>query len=127
VFDFGKNRKNIETFFALVEHGIRGGVDQRPVSATKQAAAEQVRQAVPINRWAGNLSGGCLIALIILIPLTYFICAVIGLLTGYLYLPSRGAGGATIHGAWARIISVIILMVFAWIIVWLLRERKKRR
>src|SRR2546421_6122208 len=34
VFDFGKNRKNVETFFALIEHGIRQGVDQRPVSAT---------------------------------------------------------------------------------------------
>jgi hypothetical protein len=127
VFDFGKNRKNLETFFALVEHGIRQGVDQRPVSATKQESVEQGKQAAPINRWAGNLFGGCLIALIILIPLTYFICAVIGLSTGYLYLPSRGAGGATIHGAWARIVSVIILMVFAWIVLWVLRERKKRR
>jgi hypothetical protein len=127
VFDFGKNRKNIETFFALVEHCIRQGVDPSHASATKQELVGQVRRATPINRWAGNLFGGCLIVIIILIPLTYFICAVIGLLTGYLYLPSRGAGGATIHGAWARIISVIILAVFTWIVLWVLRERKKRR
>jgi hypothetical protein len=127
LFDFGKNRKNIETFFALVEHGIREGVDPSRIATTKQAVAEQERPAAPVNMWAGNLFGGCLIAATILIPFVYFICAVIGLLTGYLYLPSRGAGGATIHGAWARIVSVIILAVFAWIVVWALRQRKKQR
>jgi hypothetical protein len=127
LFDFGKNRKNIETFFALVEHGIRQGVNPSRIPASKQEAAAQGRQATPVNRWAANLFGGCLIVMIILIPFTYFICAVIGLLTGYLYLPSRGSGGATIHGARARIVSVIILAVFAWIVVWVLRQRKKRR
>jgi hypothetical protein len=126
VFDFGKNRKNIETFFTLVEHVIRQGVDQRPVSATKQESAEQGKQAAPKNKRAAALFGGCLIATFLLGTLTYFISAVIGLLTGHLYLPGRGHGG-TIHGAWARIISVIILAVFAWIVVWVLRNRRKRR
>jgi hypothetical protein len=126
VFDFGKNRRNVETFFALVEHGIRRGDYQRPVSAAKQEPAGQGKQAAPQHRWAGFLFGGCLIATLILAALTYFISAVIGLLTGHLYLPGRGHGG-TIHGAWARIISVIILAVFAWILVWVLRDRRKRR
>jgi hypothetical protein len=126
VFDFGRNRQNVETFFARVEQGIRQGVDQRPISATKQESAGQGKQAVPRNPWAGALLGGCLIGTLILFILTYFISAVIGVLTGHLYLPGRGHSG-TIHGAWARIISVIILMVFAWIVVWMLRNRRKSR
>jgi hypothetical protein len=126
VFDFGKNRQNVETFFALVEHGIRQGVDQRPISATKQESVDQGKQAAPANRWAGALLGGCLIGTLILGTLIYFISAVIGLLTGHLYLPGRGHN-ETIHGAWARIISVIILAVFAWIIVWTSRNRRKSR
>ena len=126
VFDFGKNRKNVETFFTLVEHAVRQGVDQRPVSATKQESVEQGKQTAPKHTWAGALFGGCLIATLILGTLTYFISAVIGLLTGYLYLPGRGHGG-TIQGAWARIISVIILTIFAWILVWAVRNRRKRR
>jgi hypothetical protein len=125
VFDFGKNRKNIETFFALVEHGIWQGVSQRPVLATKQGPAEQGIFPAPKNNRAATLFGGCLIATLILGALTYFIPAVVGLLTGHLYLLGRG-GSTTIHGAWARIISVIILAVFACIVVWMLRERKKR-
>lgn len=124
VFDFGKNKQNVETFFAHVEHGIRQGVDQRPVSATQQEAVEQLKQATPKHRGAAALFGGCLIATLILGTLIYFISAVIGVLTGHLYLPGRGHSG-TIHGAWARIISVIILMFFAWIVVWALRNRRK--
>jgi len=126
VFDFGKNRRNVETFFALVEHGIRQGVYERPVSATKQESVGQGEQAAPKHAWSGALFGGCLIATLILVTLTYFISAVVGLLTGHLYLPGRGHSG-TIHGAWARIISVIILAVFAWILVRVLRGRRKRR
>ena len=126
VFDFGKNRQNIETFFALVEHGVRQGVDQRPLSATKQESVRQGKQAAPKHQWAGALFGGCLIGTFILFTLTYFISAVIGLLTGYLYLPGRGHS-ETIHGAWARIISVIILAFFAWIVIWVLRNSRKRR
>src|SRR5438045_405480 len=122
VFDFGKNRQNVETFFALVEHGIKQDVYQRPISATQPAALEQGPQAAPKHPWAGALFGGCLIATIVLATLIYFISAVIGLLTGHLYLPGRGHS-ETIHGVWARIISVIILMFFAWIVVWVRRNR----
>ena len=125
VFDFGKNRRNVETFFGLVEHAIRQGVYQRPASAAEPSAG-QGEQAAPQRRWAGSLFGGCLIATLVLVILTYFISAVIGILTGHLYLPSRGHGG-TIHGAWARIISGIILAVFAWIVVWVSRNRRKAR
>ncbi|HEY0544389.1 MAG TPA: hypothetical protein VGC91_03250 [Pyrinomonadaceae bacterium] len=125
-FDLGKNRRNVETFFALVEHGIRQGVDQKPVSAIKQEAVEHGKQAAPKKSWAAAFFGGCLITTLILSTLIYFISAVIGLLTGHLYLPGRGHSG-TIHGAWGRIISVIILMFFAWILIWVLRNRRKSR
>ena len=124
--DFGKNRSNVETFFAFIEHSIRQGVYQQPLSTVQQEAVAQSIQAAPKNKWAGLLFGGCLIATLILATLIYFISAVIGLLTGYLYLPGRGHSGI-VHGAWARIISVIILAIFAWILVWILRDRRKRR
>src|SRR2546423_4152805 len=77
VFDFGKNRRNIETFFALVEHGITQGVHQRPVSATQPTTLAQGQQATSLNRWAGALFGGCLMATLIFATLLYFISAVI--------------------------------------------------
>ena len=58
----------------------------------------------------------------------YFVAAVVGLVTGHLYLlPARGAPGETLHGVWARIVSGIILSVFAVILVSVLRKRRKRR
>jgi hypothetical protein len=50
VFDFGKNRENVRTFFAQVEQGIRQGVDQSPVSAAKQESVGQGTQAAPRRR-----------------------------------------------------------------------------
>jgi hypothetical protein len=47
----------------------------------------------------------------------FFIFPLIGLFTGYLYLPGRGSGGLTIHGSWARVVSAMILMIgmyFLW-------------
>jgi len=124
--DFGKNRRNIETFFAFVDHGIGQGVYLRPISTINQESAVRAVQAVPQRRWAGTLFGGCLITMLILTTLIYFISAVVGLLTGHLFLPGRGHS-VTIHGVWARIISVIILGFFAWILVWVLRNRRKDR
>ena len=125
VFDFGKNRQNVEKFFSLVEHGIGSGVEQVPVSAAAQGLAWQ-QTAVKRQRGVAFF-GGCLALIFIFIALMYFICAVVGLLTGNLFLPGRGSGSATIHGPWARIISVIILALFAWSGLWWLRDRKRSR
>jgi hypothetical protein len=40
VFDFGKNRQNVQRFFARVERAVRQGVHERPVSANNQETAE---------------------------------------------------------------------------------------
>src|SRR5256714_14877661 len=61
VFDFGKNRRNVETFFALVEHGIRRGDYQRPVSAAKQEPAGPEKKTAPPNKKGGGFLGRGLI------------------------------------------------------------------
>src|ERR1051325_3699776 len=122
VFDFGRNRQNVERFFSLVERGVGQGVYLRPVTATAPGQAEQSGQAAPKSRRAGAVLGGCLIAAIVILALAYFIPAAVGALTGQLYLPG-GRRAETIHGAWARIISVIILMIYAWVVVSVLRSR----
>src|SRR2546423_6999230 len=77
VFDFGKNRKNIETFFALVEHAVRRGDYQRPVSAAKQEPAGQGKKAAPHTQWAGVSFRRRLIATPILPPPPNFITPVL--------------------------------------------------
>lgn len=127
VFDFGRNRQNVETFFGLVERGAKQGEGEKPVSANVQEPAAQGKPAAPGSRLAGNLIGGCLIGSFILIALVYFVAAVVGLLTGNLYLPGRGSGGGVIHGPWARISALAILAVFAWAFIWAVRNRRKSR
>lgn len=124
--DFGKNRNNVETLFAFVEHSIKAGVHTQPVSEVKAAATASSQPVPASQQWPGRLFGGCLMATLILATLTYFISAVIGLLTGYLYLPGRGHSGV-VHGLWARIISIIILAVFAWMLIWLARTSRQQR
>ncbi|MFN2599372.1 MAG: hypothetical protein ABR563_19560, partial [Pyrinomonadaceae bacterium] len=126
VFDFGKNRRNVETFFALVEHGVREGVDERHVSATNRGAAGRVGQATRGRNRAALLFSGCLVALLVLFALAYLIPAVVGLLTGNLYLVGRGRD-VTVHGVWARVISAVILAVFAWLVGRALRYARRRR
>lgn len=126
VFDFGKNRQNVERFFALVERGTGHGIQQRPFNAAVPEPLGRVGQAVPQRRTAASLFGGCLIALLAFGILTYFVTSVIGLLTGNLYLLGR-SGTLVIHGAWARIISAVTLALFGWVIVRVLRSGRKTR
>jgi hypothetical protein len=106
----------------------------------KQAAATQsegqLGQAVPAgppipkplpgpNRFLGR----CVMILVLIFAL-YFcvtaIAAIIGLLTGNLYLMGRG-GDLTIHGRWARILSAIILLFFGWIAFQIWKPKKRNR
>lgn len=126
IFDFGANRRNVETFFAQVEHGINRGSDQKPVFAMQDESRAQGQPVAHQNRWVGSLLGCCMTLLMLgvcIYFLIYFISAVIGLLTGQLYfLPARGAPGVTIHGPRARIISGIILSAFAWLFIRIMRK-----
>lgn len=127
LIDFGKNRKNIEQFFAMVDHSIKVGAYQEPASAPPPPSMPQTAPASQANRLAGKLLGGCLVVAIVMVTFTYFIAAMIGLVTGHLYVPGRGHSNVVIHGALARMISAVILLVFGWIGVWIFRQRRKRR
>ena len=70
---------------------------------------------------------GC-ITVVVLIPFClYAAAALVGLLTGTLYIPGRRNFGVTIHGPWARILSVIIMGLFCWMVLGILRPKKRDR
>jgi hypothetical protein len=74
---------------------------------------------------AAYIFNGCLmfiVAMFVLYFLVTFICALVGLITGTLYLWGRG-GTLVIHGTPARIVSGLILL-FGAFVVW--RVKRKR-
>lgn len=69
------------------------------------------------NKPGAYVFNGCLVFIAVMFGLYFlvtFICAVFGLLTGHLYLWGRG-GTLVIHGALARIVSGLILLLGAWV------------
>jgi hypothetical protein len=73
---------------------------------------------------AAYLFNGCLVFIVVMFALYFlvtFICAVVGLITGHLYLWGRG-GTVAVHGILARIVSALILMGGAFV-AW--RVKKK--
>ena len=77
------------------------------------------------NKPAACIFNGCLMFIVVtfaLYILVTFISAVVGLLTGHLFLLGRGSGSSTIHGTWARILSALILM-FGAFVVWRIKRK----
>jgi hypothetical protein len=113
---------------------IHWWVNQKQTAATESEG--QPRKAgesgppTPKPMPSQNRLLGCGIIVIVLIFALYFcvttICAVIGLITGNLYLTGRG-GDITIHGGWARIVSAAILLFFGWIgfRIWKPKDRNR--
>ncbi len=69
------------------------------------------------NKPGAYVFNGCLVFIAVMFGLYFlvtFICAVVGLLTGHLYLWGRG-GTLVIHGVLARIASGLILLLGAWV------------
>jgi hypothetical protein len=69
------------------------------------------------NKPAAYIFNGCLVfivAMFAIYVLVTFICAVVGLITGNLYLLGRG-GTLAVHGIWGRIVSALILMFGAFL------------
>ena len=80
------------------------------------------------NKPAACIFNGCLVFIVVtfvLYLLVTFISAVVGLLTGNLFL--LGRGDLTIHGIWARILSALILMFGAFIAWRIKRSGEARR
>jgi hypothetical protein len=117
IIDWGKNRSNVEIFFAQIQHTVAQGLDQTPEIARPQWPQKSSR--------AGATFFGCCLALFLLGGLLYAIAAVIGLLTGNLFLSGRGHG-VTLHGPEARILSALILLGFGWFVLTVLRKRKSK-
>jgi hypothetical protein len=68
------------------------------------------------NKPAAYIFNGCLVFIFLtfaLYALVTFICAIVGLLTGQLFL--LGSGTLIVHGIWARILSASILMLGAFL------------
>src|SRR5216110_1276396 len=80
------------------------------------------------KKGAACLFNGCLGFIVVTFGLYFlinFICAVVGLITGNLYLWGKG-GTLTLHGIWARIVSALILL-FAVFIAWRIKRSGTRR
>ena len=75
----------------------------------------------------GDIIGGCFISVWILVILLFGVNALLGLITGEIYLPNKKGGGGTLHGATARIVSLIILVICAFILSTLWRARRRGR
>lgn len=121
IIDFGKNRTNVETFFAQVQQTIAQGAisgattEPRPITQAESPSANKV----------GSIFTGCALTLFLLGVLMSLLFAVIGLVTGTLFVPGRGKG-ITLHGIWARIVSALILVGFAGALLLVFRGRRKR-
>ncbi len=122
IIDFGKNRTNVESFFVQVQHTIAQG----PISgsATEPGPASQTKSS-PANK-VGAVFVGCTLACFLFSLLMFLLFAVIGLLTGTLFIPGRGHE-VTLHGIWARIISGLILLGFGWLLMLVFRKSRRKR
>jgi len=81
----------------------------------------------PHNKAAAFLFNGCLVFIVVMFALWFlvnFIAAMVGVATGTLYLWGRG-GTLVVHGIWARIISVLILMFGVWL-AWRIKTQRAR-
>ena len=75
------------------------------------------------NKTAAYIFNGCLVFIVVTFALYFlvtFISAVVGLLTGHLFLLGRGS--LIIHGTWARIVSAFILM-FGAFLAWRIKRK----
>jgi hypothetical protein len=75
----------------------------------------------------GDIVGGCFLTGWIAVLLLFGLSGLLGLVTGEIFLPDKKGHGGTLHGAAARIVSLIILIISASILSALWRARKRAR
>ncbi len=124
IVDFGKNKTNVESFLAQVQHAIAHGPTSG--SATAPGPITPANQPSPKKSRVGAIFIGCLLTVFLFGLFLYLLFAIIGLVTGTLVMPGRG-GELTLHGAWARIVSALILLGFACLLVLVFRKRRRKR
>ena len=79
------------------------------------------------NKPSAYVFNGCLVFIVVTFALYFlvtFISAVVGLLTGNLFLLGRGS--LIVHGIWARILSALIL-TFGAFFAWRMKSSEARR
>jgi hypothetical protein len=79
------------------------------------------------NKPSAYIFNGCLVFIVVTFGLYFivtFISALVGLLTGNLFLLGRGS--LTIHGLWARVLSALILMFIAFL-GWRIKQQSAKR
>src|SRR4051794_19610430 len=81
------------------------------------------------SKWRpGSIVLGCFGAIFTIWILSMIILSLIGLITGYLYLPpARGSRALELNGTWARIVGAITLVFFGWLFYTILRSFRKWR
>ena len=97
--------------------------DNRPPleQESSQAAGNRATERL------GVFVGGCLGLIFLIWTLTMIVCAVIGLATGYLYVPpARSGTPIELHGMWARIVSAGLLL-FAGVLIYVLYRNSRGR
>lgn len=110
---------------------IRKWLDAIQAATHQQATGQASSSAPPLqppNKSAARIFHGCLLLIALafgLYLLATVIGAVIGLVTGNLFLVGR-SGTLTVHGPAARAISAVILLFGAWI-VWRIIKKPRAR
>ena|SRR2546427_6635282 len=102
--------------------GIQWSIHQKLTSGQDQSTGPPLPAS---NKAAACLFNGCLMFIVAMFALYFlvtFICAVVGLITGNLYLLGRG-GTLAIHGTWGRIVSALILM-FGAFLAWRIKRKR---
>jgi hypothetical protein len=79
-----------------------------------------------MKRRIGDIVGGCFMSAWILVILLFEVSALLGLITGEIYLPDKKGHGGTLHGLTARIVSLIILVICTFNISALWRAWRRR-
>jgi hypothetical protein len=101
--------------------GIQWSLHQKLTGSHDESTNPLVLAA---NKPAAYIFNGCLAFIVVTFALYFlitFICAVVGLITGNLYLWGRG-GTVAIHGTLARIVSALILM-FGAFLAWRMKRK----
>jgi hypothetical protein len=101
--------------------GIQWSLHQK-LTGTRDESTNPL--VVAENKPAACIFNGCLVFIVVTFALYFlvtFISAVVGLLTGNLFLVGRGS--LTIHGIWARVLSALILMSGAFL-AWRIKRKR---
>lgn len=111
---------------------VRKWLDGIQWSLHQKAAGTHDESTNPLvlaqNKPAAYIFNGCLVFIVVMFSvylLVTLICAIVGLITGNLYLLGKGET-LVIHGTLGRIVSGLIL-IFGAFIVWRVKSSKTRR